>query len=76
MPLAADAASHLKAGAGSADVFLAARFQASSGRSIAGILPVGVRVPVFGAALFAAAELTEEGRAPTIEFDYKKASRR
>ena len=52
------------------------RFKSDSGRSVAGILPVGVRVPVFGATLFAAAELTEEGRAPTIEIDYKKATRR
>jgi hypothetical protein len=51
-------------------------FKSDSGRAIAGILPVGIRVPEFGATLFAAAELTAEGRAPAIEFDYKKTGRR
>jgi hypothetical protein len=52
------------------------RLKSDSGRAVAGILPVGVNVPVFGATLFAAAELTEERRAPAIEFDYKRHTRR
>jgi hypothetical protein len=52
------------------------RLKSDSGRAVTGILPVGVHVPVFGATMFAAAELTEEGRAPAIAFDYKRNTRR
>ena len=64
-----------RASAGLADTPLSS-FKSDSGRAIAGILPVGVRVPDFGATLFAAAELTAEGRAPAIEIEYRKTSRR
>jgi hypothetical protein len=75
---AREIASTVKMGAaGSIDVSLAGSpFRSDSGRAIAGILPVGVRVPDFGTTLFAAAELTAEGRAPAIEFEYRKTSRR
>jgi hypothetical protein len=52
------------------------RFRAESGRSIAGVLPVDVRVPEFGAAIFAAAELTEESHPPSLDFNYKRTTRR
>jgi len=76
-PARAEIASNMKMGGLSVDSSpLASPFRSDSGRAIAGILPVGVRVPEFGAMLFAAAELTAEGRAPTIEFAYKRTARR
>jgi hypothetical protein len=59
----------------SLDSAFADGFRPDSGRAIAGVLPVDVRLPDFGMRIFAAAELTEEGRAPALEFDYKRTSR-
>jgi hypothetical protein len=49
------------------------RFQKETGRTTTGIVPVRVRLPAFGPAIFLAAELTAETRSPMIEFSYKRA---
>jgi hypothetical protein len=41
-------------------------------RSLAGVVPVDVLLPPFGATLFAAAELTPENRAPALDVKYKR----
>src|SRR5262249_4838766 len=44
-----------------------------AGRMLAGALPVHVTFPVFGPSIFLASELTEEGRAPSVELTFKRA---
>jgi hypothetical protein len=46
--------------------------QSAGGRTVAGILPVQVPFPDFGAVLFFAAELTAEARAPRLTLDYQR----
>jgi hypothetical protein len=49
------------------------RFRAeSSGRTVAGALPVNVTLPSFGPSMFLAAELTEESRSPFVELAFKR----
>ena len=48
----------------------------SGGRTVVGALPVHVTFPVFGPSIFLASELTEEGRAPSVELTFKRASGR
>jgi hypothetical protein len=51
------------------------RFRNESSRSVAGALPVAITFPDFGSPLFAAAELTAEGRVPIVELAYKRIRR-
>jgi len=46
--------------------------QAAGGRAVAGILPVQVPFPDFGAVLFLASELTPEARAPRLSLEYQR----
>ena len=46
--------------------------QAAGGRTVAGILPVQVPFPDFGAVLFLASELTPEARAPRLSLEYQR----
>ena len=46
--------------------------QAAGGRAVAGILPVQVPFPDFGAVLFLASELTPETRAPKFSLEYQR----
>ena len=48
------------------------RFRKESGRTTAGVIPVQVRFPQVGPAVFLAAELTAETRFPSLEIDYKR----
>lgn len=48
------------------------RFRRDGGRTAAGIVPVQVTVPEIGPSLFAAAELTAESQAPSIDIAYKR----
>jgi hypothetical protein len=75
-PASPDAEIRVDAGRALTTSPLLDRLKSDAGRAVAGILPVGVHVPVFGSTMFAAAELTEEGRAPAIAFDYRRATRR
>jgi hypothetical protein len=52
------------------------RLRSGMGRTSAGLVPVEVRVPDFGPSVFLAAELTPEGRPPSIEIAYRRVSRR
>jgi len=45
----------------------------SGGRTVVGALPVHVTFPTFGPSIFLASELTEEGRAPSVEIAFKRA---
>jgi len=45
----------------------------AGGRTVAGALPVHVTFPVFGPSIFLASELTEEGRALSLELAFKRA---
>ena len=40
--------------------------------AVAGLLPIEVRVPSIGPSLYAAAELTPEGKAPDVRFTFKR----
>jgi hypothetical protein len=51
-------------------------FRLDGGRRVGGVLPVDVHLPRFGAVMFVAAELTEESRAPALDFDYERTNRR
>jgi len=42
------------------------------GRTVVGALPVDVAFPAFGPSIFLASELTEEGRAPSMEVAFKR----
>ena len=46
--------------------------QAAGGRTVAGILPVQVPFPDFGAVLFLASELTPEARAARLSLEYQR----
>jgi len=46
--------------------------QSAGGRAVAGILPVQVPFPDFGAVLFLASELTPEARAPRLSLEYQR----
>ena len=48
------------------------RFRRDAGKTVAGVVPVQVRVPEIGPSLFAAAELTAESQAPSIDIAYKR----
>jgi hypothetical protein len=61
----------------SADVkMLMENFRKETGKSVAGVVPVQVRVPDIGPSFFVAAELTAEAHAPTLDFHYKRLSER
>jgi hypothetical protein len=50
------------------------RFRKDAGsRVVTGALPVRVAFPEFGPSIFLAAELTEEGRAPSLDLTFKRA---
>jgi hypothetical protein len=44
----------------------------SSGRTVAGIVPVRMTFPTFGPAIFLESELTAESRAPMVELEFKR----
>jgi hypothetical protein len=48
---------------------------AAGGRLLSGPIPVAVTFPQFGRAVFLAAELTAELKAPVVDFTYKRDSR-
>ena len=48
------------------------RFRRDAGKTVTGLFPVLVRVPEIGPSLFAAAELTAESQAPSIDIAYKR----
>ena len=48
------------------------KFRQEAGRTTAGVIPVQVRFPQLGPAVFLAAELTAETRFPSLEMDYKR----
>lgn len=48
------------------------RFRKEEGGTTAGVIPVQVRFPQLGPAVFLAAELTAETRFPSLEIDYKR----
>ena len=48
------------------------RYRKEAGRTTAGVIPVQVRFPQLGPAVFLAAELTAETRFPSLEIDYKR----
>jgi hypothetical protein len=48
------------------------KFRQEAGRTTAGVIPVQVRVPQLGPAVFLAAELTAETGFPSVEMDYKR----
>ena len=45
-------------------------------RSVAGVMPVDIELPSFGASLFAAAELTAENTTPVLVFEYRRSHKR
>ncbi len=52
---------------------LLTQFQRSNrAGAISGVLPIDVRVPAVGPSLYAAAELTPEGKAPDVRFMFKR----
>jgi len=59
------------AGGGSIQVLID-QMRKDGGRSVSGVIPVQVRLPMFGLPLFVAAELTAEGIAPTLELEYRR----
>ena len=48
------------------------KYRQQAGRTTAGVIPVQVRFPQMGPAVFMAAELTAETRFPSLELDYKR----
>jgi len=48
------------------------KYRQEAGRTTAGVIPVQVRFPQLGPAVFLAAELTAETRFPSLEMDYKR----
>ena len=44
----------------------------SSGRTVAGIVPVRMTFPAFGPAIFLESELTAESRALIVELEFKR----
>jgi hypothetical protein len=52
------------------------RFQREAGRTATGVIPVQVRFPELGPAIFLAAELTAESQFPSLTIDYKRAGGR
>jgi hypothetical protein len=48
------------------------KFRQEAGRTTAGVIPVQVRFPQLGPAVFLAAELTAETGFPSVEMDYKR----
>jgi hypothetical protein len=52
------------------------KYRQEAGRTNAGVIPVHVRFPQLGPAVFLAAELTAETRFPVLEMDYKRTGGR
>lgn len=74
-PAAAPAAAPVKESekAAAAMQDLAVKFRTTEGgRSVAGVLPVGVPFPDFGPSLFLASELTPETTPPVLELEYRR----
>lgn len=69
------AARRADAPAASADKLISDFRKQAAGRSVAGVLPVRAVFPRFGQTVFLASELTEEGRAASVEISYKRQER-
>jgi hypothetical protein len=46
--------------------------RANRSGAIAGLLPIDLRFPAYGPSIFAATELTPEGKAPEARFTFKR----